>query len=47
MKEMEQKRTEEALELVRKKNDLWKYKNEKKDEEMVWASPRNISKYPD
>ena len=60
MKEMEQKRTEEALELVRKENDLWKYKNEreeakrlqgarkpKKDEEMAWAAPRNISKWPD
>ena len=31
MKEMEQKRTEEALEMVTKENDLWKYKNEKEE----------------
>ena len=59
MKEMEQKATE-ALELVRKENDLWEYQNEKeeakilqgarklrKDEEMAWAPPRNMSKWPD
>ena len=29
VKEMEHKRTEEALELVRKEHDLWRYQNEK------------------
>ena len=29
IKEMEHKRTEEALELVRKGNDMWKYQREK------------------
>ena len=28
---MELKRTEEALELVKKENDLWKYQNEKEE----------------
>ena len=53
-------KTEEALRLVRWKNDLWMYQNEKeeakrlqgarkwrKDEEMAWAPPRNMSKWPD
>ena len=31
IKEMEHKRTEEALELVRKEHDLWKYQNEKEE----------------
>ena len=55
---MEHKRTEEALELVRKENDLWRYHSEKeeakilqggrklrKDEEMAWAPPRNMSNW--
>ena len=29
IKEMEHRRTEEALELVRKENDFWKYQSEK------------------
>ena len=60
IKEMEHKRTEEALELVRKENDLWRHQSEKeeakrlqgarelrKDEETAWASPRNMSNWPD
>ena len=60
IKEMEHKRTEEALELVRKENGLWRYQSEKeeanrlqgarklrKDEEMAWAPPRNMSNWPD
>ena len=31
VKEMEHKNTEEALNLVRKENDLWRYQNEKKE----------------
>ena len=31
MKEMGHQRTEEALELVRKENDLWRYQNEKEE----------------
>ena len=57
---MEHKRTEEALELVRKENDLWRYQSEKaetkrlqgarklrRDEEMAWAPPRNMSNWLD
>ena len=29
IKEMEHKKTEEALQLVKKEHDLWKYQNEK------------------
>ena len=60
MKEMEHKRTEGALQLVRKEHDLSMYQNEKdeakrlqgarkprKDEEMAWAPPRKMSKWPD
>ena len=60
MKEVEHKRTEEALEMVRKENDFGRYQNEnevvnilqgarklRKDEEIAWASPRNMSKWPD
>ena len=59
IKEMEHTKTEEALQLVRKDHDLWMYQNEeeakrlqgarkpRKDEEMVWAPPRNMSKWPD
>ena len=60
IKEMEHKRTEEALEWVRKENDLWRYQSEKeeakqlqdarklrKDWEMAWAPPRNMSNWPD
>ena len=60
IKEMENKRTEEALQLASKEHDLWMYRNEKeeakrmqgarklrKDGEMAWAPPRNISKWPD
>ena len=31
IEEMEHKRTEEALELVRKENDLWRYQSEKEE----------------
>ena len=31
LKEIEHKKTEEALKLVRKKNDLWRYQNEKEE----------------
>ena len=31
MKEMEHKRTEKALELVRKENGLWRYQSEKEE----------------
>ena len=57
IKELENKRTEEALQLVDKEHDLWMYLNEKdeakrlqgvrkprKDEEMAWAPPRNLTK---
>ena len=30
IKEMEHKKTEEALNLVRKENDLWRFQNEKR-----------------
>ena len=30
-KEMEHERTEEALDLVRKENELWRYQNEKEE----------------
>ena len=55
-KELEHKKTEEALQLVEKEHYLWMYHNEKeeakilqgvrkprKEEEMSWASPRNMS----
>ena len=31
IKEMEQKKTEEALNLAKKENDLWRYQNEKEE----------------
>ena len=40
MKEMEQKRTEEALELVRKENDLWKYQHEKEEAKILQGARR-------
>ena len=40
IKEMEQKRTEEALELVRKENDLWKYQNEKEEAKMLQGAKK-------
>ena len=59
IKEMEHTKTEEALQLVRKEQDLVMRQNEKektkilqgsrkprKDEEMAWAPPRNMSKWP-
>ena len=59
IKEMEQTKSEEASQLVKKEHDLWMYQNEKEeakrlqgarkteDEEMSWAPPRNITKWPD
>ena len=57
IKEMEHNRTEEALNLVRKETDLWRYQHVKeeakkmqgarklrKDEDMAWVLPRNMSK---
>ena len=35
IEEVEQKRTEEALELVRKENDLWKFQNEKEEAQIL------------
>ena len=33
IKEMEHKKTEEALQLVGKEHDLWRYQNEKEEKE--------------
>ena len=38
MMEMEHKRTEETLELVRKENDLWMYRNEKEEVKRMQAA---------
>ena len=35
IKEMEPKRTGEALELMRKENDLWRYQNEKEEAKLL------------
>ena len=40
---MEHKRTEEALELVRKENDLWRYQNEK-EETRILQGARKLRK---
>ena len=37
IKEMENKKTEEAMNLVKKENDLWRYQNEKKKQKTCWA----------
>ena len=60
IKELEHRKTQEALQWVRTEHDLWMYQNEKEEakrrqgarklrnvEEMAWAQPRNISKWPD
>ena len=51
IKELESTRTEEALQIARKKQNLWMYQNEKKEAKKLqgvnWAPPRNLTKLPD
>ena len=59
IKEMEHKRIEETLELVRKENDLWKYQSEEEEaiklqgarklrkDEDMAWAPRIMSNWPD
>ena len=60
IKDLEHRKTEEALQIAVKEHDLWMYQNEKEkakrlqgvrklrqDEEIAWAPPRNMTKWPD
>ena len=38
IKEIEQKKTEEALQMVQKKHDLWKYQNERDEARRLLSS---------
>ena len=44
LKELEHKKTEEALNLVRKENDLWRYQHEEEEEVKQIAGRQDISK---
>ena len=51
IKELENKKTEDALQIAQQEHDLWMYQNEKEEAKrlqgVTWAPPRNMTKGPD
>ena len=51
IKELEHTKTEDAMQIAGKEHDLWMHQSEKEEaktlQEVTWAPPRNLTKWPD